>query len=311
MTRVVRTTRVRGFTLIELMVVVVIIILLAALTVVAAGSFIRGSRRSAEQQSLRSLCMATEQFEQRFKFSVPLVDDFDSAGPVVAGTDNDRVRIAGESARDPSDAAPQQAFLSYENPAFEDTTPRYSELSLPYYLVGVLSKKVDGVDGPGMTAPLATARGGPNNWRSFDKKGGTIQPLMDVSNDPSRLVRMDANGTPLTGVNSEQQSRLADRWGRAVRYYRWEPLFHVTGAAPAGRSGAPANNATQAGEVRDYNAPYFLGDPRENASLRPAKWALVSRGADGLINESNPNDAMNADNIVIIQGGSAIEGGGQ
>lgn len=299
----------RGFTLIEIMVAVTIVILVSAMAIVAVNSFVRTGRRSAEESNLRALSMALDQFKQSNKFYVPLVNDFSSlaGGPIrQRGPTEFTVRIAGQLEGSSDDPLPPLQFLSYEsgNP----TDPRYSELSLSYYLLGALGKEVDGIDGPGMTTPYETPRTLP--WRSFMMQGRRIDPFYDASTDKSRVRAQDATGNPVTGAGSERQTRIVDRWGGAIRYYRWEPLFHVAVNPTTGRPTTPPNQVTQVGEVRDYCQPEMLGDPRANASLRSMKWAVVSKGPDGQINESNRSDPVNLDNIIMGEGGVIIEGGG-
>lgn len=291
------------------MVAVVIVILVAAMAIVAVNSFVRTGRRSAEESNLRALAMAIDQFKQSFKFYPPLVNDFSTAtgGPIrQRGPTEFTVRIAGQLEAAAEDPLPPLQFLSYEsgNP----TDPRYSELSLSYYLLGALGKDVDGVDGPGLTTPYEIPRATP--WRSFAMQGRKIDPLYDASQDKTRVAAQDENGTPVVGTGSERQTRIFDRWGGAIRYYRWEPLFHVAVNPTSGRPTTPPNEVTQVGEVRDYCQPLFLGDPRANASLRPMKWALVSKGPDRQVNESNRTDAVNTDNVIMGEGGVIIEGGG-
>lgn len=304
----VKTRAQRGFTLIEIMVVVVIVVILAALTIIAAGSFVRSSRFATEQVVMRNLAMGIEQFEQRLGFAPPLVNDEDPVNPRSATEVT--VRIRGESTNQALVGNPEPAlkYLSYENTNFPETDPRYSELSIPYYIMGVCGKTVDGVDGPGMTTPLASPVESP--WRSFAKSGSVIQPFFDPGADKTRLEPRNADGSLYSGANPERQTRFLDRWNAPVRFYRWEPLFHVKGTAAAGRTGAPANQPTQAGEIRDYNAPLVLGDPRNNPSLRSAKWAIISKGPDGVLNDQSAADRSNVDNVMIIDGGSAVTGGG-
>lgn len=297
-----------GFTLIEVMVVVVIAVLLAGLTIVAAGSFIRSSRSAAEQNTLRSMSIGVEQFEQRVGFAPPLVND---ASPVNARAATEfTIRQLGETANQNANDEEErvQRYLAYETQPDE---LRMSQLSLPYYLLGVLGKEIDGVDGPGMTMPLISPQ--PSPWRSFSKTGTTIEPFFSPGDDKDRLAPSTPDGQPFTGADPVRQTRILDRWRSPVRYYRWEPLFHTnSGAVSPGRTGAPGNEPTRNNEVRDYNAPFVLGDPRrtENAALRVAKWAIISPGPDRQIDETNASSAVNADNIMVIDGGSAIQGGG-
>ena len=293
-----RSTRVTSrsaFTLVEVMVVVVIVSLLAAFVVVAGGAVVRQARKSSEESFLRALNTGAEQFSQQFGFAVPLVDDNASGGPIDATTNlpiNPRVRIAGESAGLTDPARP----LRYLRMELDQDQPRFSVRSLPYYVLGLLPQRVDGVDGPGFGTPAVDG--------SFSRSSSARRAMVDLKNRTSAIVNT-AGRTP-----AEFYPEIHDRYRLAIRYYRWEPTRHVAGAsgAPAGRPGGPANQTDQVGEIRDYNVPSALGDPRLNlhAALRSSKWAIVSAGADRLINDDDPSDAGNADNVVIAEDGSVV-----
>lgn len=295
----------RGFTLIEITVVVVIITILSALTLVGVGGAIRSARRASEIELLRNLSRGVESFQQQFGFPPPLVnDDKNGAGPIETVNSVKRIRIAGAATF--GDESGPVSYLRYQSDAAIDTTPppntnwaksyRYSELSIPYYILGTLDKTIDGVDGPGFTKPLASGQ--------FSKVGGKVAPLFDVSSISERLAGSSTDPT---------QTRLLDRWKNPIRYYRWEPLLHSASGTPTLRPKSPVpasvtNNPAQAGEVWDYNVPIFVGDPRENSSLRGAKWALVSEGPDGEIDYDGSNPGFNTDNITLLEGGSVVEG---
>lgn len=296
--RAVKTAR--GFTLIEITVVVVIITILSALTLVGVGGAIRSARRASEIELLRNISRGVESFQQQFGFPPPLVnDDKNGSGPIETVGTKKTIRIAGAAAF--GDESGPVSFLRYQSNAAIDNTNwsksyRYSELSIPYYILGTLDKTIDGVDGPGFTKPLASGQ--------FSKVGGKIVPLFDVSSVSERLAGSSTDPT---------QTRLLDRWKKPIRYYRWEPLLHAASGTPTLRPRSPVpgtitNNPAQAGEVWDYNAPIFVGDPRENSSLRSAKWALVSEGPDGEIDYDNINPAANTDNIMLLDGGALVEG---
>jgi prepilin-type N-terminal cleavage/methylation domain-containing protein len=292
----VRSTRMTSrsaFTLVEVMVVVVIISLLAAFVVVAGGAVIRQARKSSEEGFLRALNTGAEQFSQQFGFAVPLVDDDAPGGPIDATTNlpiNPRVRIAGESAGLTDPARP----LRYLRMELDQTRTRFSVRSLPYYVVGLLPQRVDGVDGPGFGTPAADG--------SFSRSSSARKAMVDLKDRTSAIVNTPGR-TP-----AEFYPEIHDRYRQAIRYYRWEPTRHVDGAAASGRAGGPANNTAQVGEIRDYNVPGALGDPRLvlHAALRSSKWAIVSAGADRVINDDNPADAGNADNVVIAEDGSVV-----
>ncbi|MFT3685007.1 MAG: type II secretion system protein [Phycisphaerales bacterium] len=289
---------VRAFTLIEVLLVVVILTILAALLFVAIGAAVRSVRRATEQQYVRSLATAVEQYKQTFGALPPVVSDGLAAadGPLwsAPSTGPARPRIKGEG--NAADLTRVSKFLRYEvDSDNSDITHRYSIYTLPVYVLGTLGKKYDGVDGPGFTKPDTDG--------VFARAGSVTQPLFDVSRRPDRLVRDPRPG--VTGGEDDPMSRqvLIDRWNNPIRYYSWLPTFHKTGAATTSVYGTPtppANNVALAKEVRSYNVPPAVGNPLTNTELRNARAAVVSAGPDGLINDADPDAPENKDNIVEV-----------
>lgn len=288
----------RAFTLLEVLLVVVILTVMAALLFVAIGAAVRTVRRSAEQQYVRSLATAVEQYKQSAGVVPPLVADGpgDADGPLVitpvAGQPA-RPRLKGENN---GDLAPVVRFLRYETDATAGNRARFSEYTLSIYILGVLGKKYDGVDGPGFTKPDSDG--------VFARAGSVTQPLFDTSRHPERVIRDPRVSDPV-GSEDDRAARtlLVDRWGTPIRYYAWLPTFHKTGAGlPSTFSypTPPANNAALAKEVRCYNVPPGVGNPLSTPELRSAKAAVVSAGPDRLINDTDPDATENQDNIVEV-----------
>ncbi len=244
----------RAFTLLEVAIVVVIIATIASLAFVALAKVIKSSRDAAQRQTIMSLKQGVDHFKQQFEFLPPLVNDNGRGGPVDPLTFNPIIRDA--------------AFLRYE-PGTNPADPRYSVYSLPYYLMGVLDVKFDGVAGPGFTRPDPDG--------SFHRRGKTYEPFFDTSGDPERLVRDPSDINRVT---------LVDRWKNPIRYYRWMPRFVPGGA--------------NQGQVQNYNVPAELRDPAGSAQQRDAEFAIVSAGADGVIDRSGFAATDNRDNIVEI-----------
>ncbi|MGQ0626967.1 MAG: prepilin-type N-terminal cleavage/methylation domain-containing protein [Phycisphaerales bacterium] len=247
-----------AFTLIEVMVVVVIIIILAALIFIAVGAGLRSARTNIEQTFVRNLSTGVEQFRQDFRFLPPLVDD---AMPVDAATR--KVRLQGDTG---------DSGVSVVQHLRDATMVRASRRSLPVYLMGALDKEFDGVDGAGLFKP--------SDDGAFARVGPKVDALIDVSRDPDRFVRESGDVLRPTFI---------DRWKNSVLYYRWEP----TRVAGASKEVARSNDGTPL-----YNTPPAAGDPNANAALRSGGFAIVSAGADGRINNSDPNAEENKDNLV-------------
>lgn len=193
---------------------------------------------------------------------------------------------------------------AYETSGIDSTAPdyRFSEYSLAYFLVGALPKGVDGVDGPGMFKPRVDG--------SFDLGSSSIgKRVNDVSGrafpafvDPTRKspkldIDLDTYKTQdkdlswrdtSTGqqVSLNVRSRLLSPAGKAYRYYRWAPR-EVVKATPNYYDPA-TGGFTRLEEGADrLNVPSLLGDPRSDADLRGAEYAIVSCGPDGYFGDMN------------------------
>lgn len=270
----VRLGRSGGFTIIELSVVLVIIGIVASIAFVTFGRAIRTGREAGERMFLNSLSTAVQQFKQDNGFFPPLLNDnIDPTTELRLDMPLDRLT------RQP--LARNAAYLRGEvNP----TGPRWSVYSLPFYLTGTLGAMEDGVDGPGYTKVLEDG--------TFSRKGRKIESLFDFGRDAARIRR---HPDP---ANAANEAVFVDRWGKVsasttwmplntIRYYRWEPRFY-----PAG--------TPNAGTVQNYNVPKILGLPPFSEDLRSAGYAILSKGPDGLVNDNNPNDARNLDNLVEV-----------
>jgi type II secretory pathway pseudopilin PulG len=319
-----RTSRRRlapGFNLFEVTLVAVIIALLAALTFIAANRALNdpkgGVRFEAERLVLRALKLGIDEFRNKMGGLPPLVDDQTPIENVVETSAVPppparlQVRVRRGTATEPSELAPGR-YLRYENTPFassgggDPSNPngngaRFSVLTLGLFVLGAGDARLDGINGPGMTQ-VDPIRG----W--FTKTGPSLTLLFDTA---SVRERVRPAGTINPG-NTEVYHVL-DRWNRPIRYYRWEPTFHVVSASggasclfegyrPDGTIGsAPANISERAGEIRSYNVPACVGNPWVESELRAARFALISPGPDGQIDErAGPDEGVNRDNIVEV-----------
>lgn len=252
-----RGQRHRGFTLVEALVTFAIVIVLAGLIFVAVGPAIRTARQSAQTQVIRSLKVGVDQFKQQFGFLPPLVDDADPF--LVLSATQRRLKIMGENQADPIAAL---RYLRYEiNPQ----QPRYSERTLPFYLVGNLGKDLGGVDGPGYNTPEQDG--------SFSKLPPRHEPLFETQDAGS--------------AGSSSVAAIRDRWDTPIRFYRWQPVRFAKGTAQAGQP-----------DLMNTYVPRAVGYWLSNPSLRSAGFAIVSLGADRRTDDRQPDAAGNPANLA-------------
>jgi prepilin-type N-terminal cleavage/methylation domain-containing protein len=192
--------------------------------------------------------------------------------------------------------------------AWEDR--RYSKFTLPYYLTGIGSRKVDGVEGPGMSRPLLSGLFEGVIFQTMPQGVGATrdryEPVIDASRQSLRLITgyqhrddyAEHNGSmPAASSVPDSHAAFADPWGRAFRYYRWEPGRLVNGRLVVQNSldlnippvlinpelYASVRNADGSANARDIDltAPTG-GGATGSVELRAARYAIVSAGPDGL-----------------------------
>jgi len=327
-TRLARRAMARaGFTLVELLVGITIIALLAALLLSGLTRAVERARSTAAQQAVNTLVLGATQFENDFGFYPPLVhdgvvisnnDDLRRPGTEIDGQFQDGPLVAIDTgdiqferlvvwsegtdlsffrrrSGDQSDPVQLPDGGEWDDDlAWSDI--RYSKFALPFYLAGVGGKRLDGVAGPGFARPqsngLFVGVGYPvGSTRDryepvVDPDKGSFKQVIGYSESLEYLE----HATPEPGTIEPTDSEVAflDPWGRAYRYYRWEP-----GRFESGRLVVE--------NTLDLNIPPVLLDPNlyaevrndlnmageidltsGNAELRSARFAVVSAGTDGL-----------------------------
>lgn len=293
-----RTLTMRGkvnargaFTIIELSVAVAIIALLAAILMFALRGVMVTARTTAERQLCISLKMGCEQFKQQFGFLPPVIEEAEEM-PYQADDIGGGMAIV----RDEGGNEGQQPRLRDVKAEAGMATPNFDKFksvnTLAYYLVGAADKEIDGVDGPGFTMPIDKDRDGEEGH--FLKRGQAYGALYDVTKDRTRLVRK--------GSQTDPRLLIVDRWGKALRYYRWEPSYY--GQSEADRS--LRGTVRKSGGQYLYNVPRVVvnsaGDPANVPELRQGGFAIMSSGPDGLFSDQSnpPNLEHDRDNIVEI-----------
>jgi hypothetical protein len=297
----------RGFTIFEVALVAVIITLLAALTFVAASRALNdprgGVKVEAERLVLRAVTQGIDEFKNKMGGLPPLVNDATPFENLVLTINNQTVttRRVGVRRGDNSTGALQNEtlpgrFMRYEPnlPSGGPDEPRWSVLTPTVMLLGNLGRQWDGIDGPGMTL-VNPATG------EFSMQGAVTSLLFDAT---TVRERVSPTGQTAPAPGNEPLQVILDRWGTAIRYYRWLPTYHSNRAnngaqlsvyrglfPDAGESDgyayrdAPNNDNTRTGEVLSYNTPVAVGNAWDNPQLRGAQYAVVSAGPDKLFGD--------------------------
>ncbi|MBX3363811.1 MAG: type II secretion system protein [Phycisphaeraceae bacterium] len=268
-----------GFTLIELLVSIAIILVLVGLMVVGINGALRFARSSADRQLVASLKLGVEQFRSELGFLPPLVVD---GRPLNLGAPAGPLDAPSGGKRRP--VIRPEEFLELPNTDI-NADRRYSKYSLTYYLMGACDvdngdgAPVDGVLGPSFRAPRADG--------AFDSRNRVYEPFFTPPQFAS-LVRgyfdeyeFSEHGVAPTNADrtpGQEHIALADRNGRAVRYYRWS-------------NARPPANTTSRGQFlnipRVFQNPLTRSDTNasaadDNIELASSSYAIVGAGPDGL-----------------------------
>lgn len=286
-----------GFTLLEVIVAVLIISILIGLLISGMLYARRYAASAVDAQAVDSVVIGLGDYRREFGAAPPLVRERSpvQAGEVVSSGGVNRVAVYLLS------SGTDEALLRREGqPPPPPTNPfddyRFSERTIPYYLVGALNQPlsgptgdlpIDGVKGPGFYRPaddgafeiprdvLAAAQN-PNPERV--RTGKKYDSLIDFSKPSPTLF---------TDPSAVRSVEVRDRLGLPIRYYTWLPGRLVNGRYIV-EALTDLNVPLLVGRVATDNArnPAFIptGDDRDlekNTTLRNAKWAVVAAGPDG------------------------------
>ncbi len=201
---------------------------------------------------------------------------------------------------------------------------RFSEHSLAYYLVGALPTAVDGIDGPGMLAPNQDgtfSKPGPTNTRSARIQSGSparvYTPFVDIGRNAPRLdISLEARvaGEPAYPF----RYRLIAPNGKPYRYYRWDRRTAADIQEQAKVQNPvikwdfylPTPDDAPEDEIDKLNIPSILGNPRDNAGLRDAEYAILSAGPDGYYGDM-PFEGKEDDALFAMQSALGVPRGTQ
>ncbi|MBK9189828.1 MAG: type II secretion system protein [Phycisphaerales bacterium] len=290
----------RAFTLIELLIGVLVIGVLMSLLIYGMVYARRYVASVADARAVDALASGVNDFKREFGFFPPLVRERAPMTPAAIETGGgvNRVAVYQETSTQHKQWLRRegQPVPPATNP-FEDY--RYSERTLPYYLVGALAEPVaagnslpiDGISGPGFyppdeegsfVIPRDVIAAGAGNAAQRNRTGKTYEPLVNLGSGSLTLF---------ADPGSRQIVEIRGRKNATIRYYRWLP-------------GRLVNGSYIVEELRDLNMPLLVGrlvndpartpsfistpedrDLEKNTSLRSATWAIVAAGPDGVFGD--------------------------
>jgi prepilin-type N-terminal cleavage/methylation domain-containing protein len=305
----------RAFTLIEIMISLLILGILLALIIGGAKLAIRTAKGTVDHQAVHSINMGASQFKQLFGFYIPLIRDEDQNSPnprrtIVQISGINRVNV--HRATDGLPGVPYLTFMQGPGPGVTLTNPlvddRYSECSIPVYLAGQLSLRldpaqpngipIDGIEGAGFCKPVIDGTfaipsdilhpgTGPNTTK---RTGTTYEPLISLGSSAPKLL-VDPDHMPGDPGFNPEKVQVVDRNNVPIRYYRWEhgsqtpppagspPFLNVplmVGRWPSGLEAVPALAGFTIPTDRDLS---------KNANIRGAVYAIVAAGPDGVFGD--------------------------
>jgi prepilin-type N-terminal cleavage/methylation domain-containing protein len=313
----------RAFTMVEIMFAVLILGVLLGLLIGSVKMVTRMSKGTVDRQTVSSARAAVTQFKQLFGIDMPLVRERDPASvqptTVPQGTGPSRRNFVNVYV--PTDSTysylaklhgDDLANMNRVNNPFLDY--RYSERSIPIYLVGQLdvdllpgapanpnNPVIDGVRGAGFYKPLADGSYAipadvlhpPASGSGVTKRvAGKYEPLLAVNGTAPKLFIDPEN--PAASARADH-AVVTDRNGIAIRYYRWasEPVANPAGTdlrklhVPwiVGRLGIIASGPMAGpGDIPGY-APPLDRDLEKNPNLKGASFAIVAAGPDGFFGD--------------------------
>jgi hypothetical protein len=257
----------------------------------------RFARTVAERQNVIALREAVTQFRQECGFVPPLVRDQSIDPPPLRARIEEKLGTGSNASRsfyryavydfaELNNGTEWRKFFQREAPPAPPAgfgsmsmyyDKRYSECSLPYYLIGPVEVDlttnmegavvpIDGVPGPGFLKPVrdgtfvvpteTLAAGGSG------RLGQKYEPFFRPNNSSIKLYQNP-------GPTKEDRADLAlrDRNDVAIRYYRWTKSDVRDDRDPI------INNWLR--------VPVIVGDPEKSPNLRDATFAIVAAGPDG------------------------------
>jgi type II secretory pathway pseudopilin PulG len=285
-----------GFTIVELLMSILVIGTLMALLIVGLRAATRFARTAAERQNVIALREAVSQFRQEFGFVPPLVRDQCIDPPPQRARIEEKLGTGSNASR----SFYRYAIYDFADGTYGDewrktlqreappTPPsgfgslsmyydnRYSECSLPFYLVGPVEVDlttnmpgaevpIDGVPGPGFLKPVRDGTFAvPTETLNANGSGRLGQKYEPFFRPNGSSVKMYQNPGPTKEDRADISFR--DRNDVPIRYYRWVK-FDVR------IDREPINNWLR--------VPVLVGDPEVSPNLRDATFAIIAAGPDG------------------------------
>jgi hypothetical protein len=319
--------------MVEIMFAVLILGVLLALLIGGVKMVTRMSKGTVDRQTVNSIRAGVTQFKQLFGFNMPMVRDHSwdlprgtvDTRPPTGTSRRNFVNVYKPTDLDFLDELRGEELVNLPRTTNPFLDYRYSETSIPIYLVGHLdvdlipgaapspsNPVIDGLRGPGFYKPLpdgsyavpADVLHPPANGQAQGTKrvAGKYEPLLAVNSTAPKLLfdpDPDSPGAPAR----PDHVFVADRNGVTIRYYHWAPDAVITDPGGVvnlrklnvplmvGRLGPRQVPTPDPGDTPGYSPPPDR-DLEKNPNLKGATFAIVAAGPDGFFgDETNDTSA--------------------
>lgn len=285
----------RAFTIIELIVAIAILALIISLLIVGLNRANKAANAAAGAMNVSSIRTATEQFIRNFNFPPPMIKDWAKYPEVYTP-------VAGEKRLSVYDSVKDRAFLRRDpapplySPLWGSETdyfdPRYSNVSLPFYLAGACEEKgasgwqvpIDGIPGPGFLEPR---QDGTFTVPEDLKKVSSTTSSRSTGRPFDSMVDTSKGGLQI--VASDELREFRDSRGRLYRYYLW-----IQGDANGRKLAFASLNVPRIiletmSRPEDRFKPLGTSNPADHRTAIPelnaATWAILWPGPDGVFGD--------------------------
>lgn len=310
----------KGFTVIELIISIAVIAVLITLVVIGVQAVKKRAGGLIDATSVDQVFTGVKQFKQEVGFLPPVVKEFAGGGSSVEQMIIRQAPLpwtALFTLEPPEPPRPARhrigvysrgsnaQFFKGDDPLYVGPTPgnflqdnRFSQLTLAYYVASQLEfgynttltdVPVDGIAGPGMykpekggifDVPESMLKGTPADRK---RQGKVYGPYVEAAGKSVKVetdTATDASGRDVT---------VRDRNGVPIRYYYWLPKPAVPNGDPDVDMALPRMVCRVPNGVPGESDPVVPDqfNPKTNAVLRNATWAVVAAGPDKVFGDED------------------------